>query len=69
MIYTNGRPDELNVQSVIRAGDRSRPLDLQGRERSIDRVELSYRTIVNPVDVIQGQGRLRHSRVCVEGLQ
>jgi hypothetical protein len=48
------------VRSVIRQGDRTRPLDLRGWERSIDRVELTYLTIPN----FKGQ-----ATVCIEGLQ
>lgn len=68
VIYSNGRPDDISVQNLIRAGDRTRALDLQGRERSIDRIELLYRTVVNPGGIIEGR-RLRNATVCVEGLQ
>jgi hypothetical protein len=43
VIYGNGNPDDIRVQRVIRSGDRTDPLDLQGRDRSIDRIEMVYR--------------------------
>jgi hypothetical protein len=45
---------------VIRQGQHTRPLDLQGWERLIDRVEMTYLTIPN----FKGL-----ATVCVEGLQ
>jgi hypothetical protein len=60
VVYGNGAPDHIPVRSVIRQGDRTRPLDLRGWERTIDRVELTYLTIPN----FKGQ-----ATVCVEGLQ
>lgn len=60
VIYANGQPDDLPVRRVIRQGDRTAPLDLRGFERSIQRVEMVYRTIPN----FKGL-----ARVCVEGLQ
>src|SRR5262245_19705867 len=59
VIYTNGEPDDIPVRHFIRAGDRTRPLDLKGWERSIDRVDMVYRTVPN----FKGQ-----ATVCVEGL-
>jgi hypothetical protein len=66
VIYTNGAPDDIPVKHHIRAGEHTRPLDLRGRERSIDRVELFYRTAFNPQNLIT-KG-VRQARVCVEGL-
>ncbi len=60
VIYANGEPDDIPVRHVIRQGERTRPLDLRGWERSINRVDMVYRTIPN----FKG---LAH--VCVEGLQ
>ena len=60
VIYANGEPDDISVRHIIRQGDRTRPLDLRGWERSIDRVDMVYRTIPN----FKGL-----ARVCVEGLQ
>ncbi len=67
VIYTNGQPDDIQVRHFIRAGERTRPLDLKGWERSIDRVDMVYRTAVNPVNIIQKGVRM--ANVCVEGLQ
>jgi hypothetical protein len=60
VVYGNGEPDHIPVRSVIRQGERTRPLDLRGWERVIDRVEMTYLTIPN----FKGQ-----ATVCVEGLQ
>ncbi len=60
VIYANGEPDDIPVRHVIRQGERTRPLDLRGWERSINRVDMVYRTIPN----FKGL-----ARVCVEGLQ
>jgi hypothetical protein len=60
VIYANGAPDDIPVKNVIRQGERTRPLDLRGFERSISRVDMTYRTIPN----FKGL-----ARVCVEGLQ
>ena len=60
VVYANGAPDDLPVRAVIRQGERTRPLDLRGRERRIERVEMTYLTIPN----FKGQ-----ATVCVEGLQ
>ena len=42
VIYSNGQPDDIPVRSEIRDGGESRPLDLVGGDRFIDRVELFY---------------------------
>jgi hypothetical protein len=60
VVYGNGEPDHLPVRSVIRQGERTRPLDLRGWERLINRIEMTYATIPN----FKGQ-----ATVCVEGLQ
>jgi hypothetical protein len=60
VIYTNGDPDDIPVGSVLHAGFEIGPLDLKGRERSIDRVELLYKTTPNS----RGD-----AQICVEGLQ
>jgi hypothetical protein len=60
VVYGNGAPDHIPVRAVIRQGQRTRPLDLKGWERRIDRVEMTYLTIPN----FKGQ-----ATVCVEGLQ
>ncbi len=59
VIYANGEPDDIQVRHFIRQGERTRPLDLRGRERAIDRVDMVYRTVPN----FKGQ-----ATVCAEGL-
>lgn len=59
VIYANGQPDDIQVRSLLREGQRTRPLDLEGHARSIDRVDMVYRTVPN----FKGQ-----ATVCVEGL-
>lgn len=44
VIYANGEPDDIPVRSNIRAGSQTRPLDLRGRERAIQRIEMVYRS-------------------------
>jgi len=60
VVYANGAPDDIPVRSLIRQGTRTRPLDLRGRERAIQQVEMVYATRLN----FRGQ-----ATVCVEGLQ
>ena len=60
VIYANGAPDDIPVKHFLRQGERTRPLDLRGWERSIDRVDMVYRTVPN----FKGQATM-----CVEGLQ
>jgi hypothetical protein len=68
VIYADGQPDDIAVQHFIRAGERTRPADLKGWERAIDRVDFVYRTALNPVEMIARQ-RISTTTVCVEGLQ
>lgn len=42
VIYERGSPDNIPVRAQIRAGGETRPLDLRGERRAIDRIELSY---------------------------
>ena len=44
VVYANGAPDDIQVRSRLRTGSRTRPLDLRGRDRAIDRIELVYRS-------------------------
>jgi hypothetical protein len=60
VVYANGDPDDLQVRSEIREGGETRPLDLKGFGRSIDRVEMVYRAKPN----FRGK-----AKVCVSGLQ
>lgn len=68
VIYANGDPDDIPVRNFIRVGERTRPLDLKGRGRSIDRIEMVYRSKTDPVDIVTSQ-RINRATVCVEGLQ
>ena len=58
VVYGNGAPDDLPVRAVIRAGARSGPLDLRGRNRFIERIELVYASRPN----FRG-----HAQICVDG--
>jgi hypothetical protein len=60
VIYANGAPDDISVRSEINEGDRSRPLDLRGRDRAISSIQ-----IVSKKD-FKGPGRGKAS-VCVYG--
>jgi hypothetical protein len=68
VIYASGQPDDIPVKRRLSAGERTEPLDLQGWQRSIERVEMVYRSEFNPLDVIAKQ-RVGAATVCVEGLQ
>ena len=59
VVYANGNPDELDVRRVIRRGDRTGALDLRGRDRAIQRIDMVYRQ--------RGEDRGR-ATVCAEGL-
>jgi hypothetical protein len=61
VIYGNGTVDDIAVRHVIKRGGRTRALDLKGRERNIDRVEMVYRSVPN----YKG----REAAICIEGLQ
>jgi hypothetical protein len=60
VIYANGDPDDIRVRHILDRGERTRPLDLRGRARSIQRIEMIYRALPNRRD--------REPIVCVEGL-
>ena len=59
VIYANGEPDNIPVRAEIRAGRETRPLDLRGWERAIDRIEMVYRSRPS----FRGE-----ATICVEGL-
>lgn len=42
VVYSNGQVDDLAVRTVIPEGAETRPIDLSGRFRGIDRIELFY---------------------------
>jgi hypothetical protein len=58
VVYDGGEPDQIQVRSLLRKGDRTRALDLRGRERAIDRIEMTYE-----------RANRGGARVCVEGLR
>jgi hypothetical protein len=60
VVYGNGQHDTLKIRSVIRPGGETRPLDLAGKARGIDRVELLYRSL----PAFKGK-----AKVCASGLQ
>src|SRR5688572_10063225 len=60
VVYANGRPDDIRVRRELREGDETRPLDLKGRDRAIDRIELITKR------EYKGRGKGR-AKVCVEG--
>jgi hypothetical protein len=60
VIYANGEPDDIPVRAWIRQGTKTRPLDLRGRERAIQRIDMVYRSKLN----FRGQ-----ATVCAEGLE
>jgi hypothetical protein len=67
VIYANGEPDNIPVRRLLVSGERTRPLDLRGRERTLDRIEMVYRSLVRPADVAVDD-KIGHPIVCVEGL-
>lgn len=60
VVYANGAPDDIQVRSQIRAGSRTRPLDLRGRERAIRQIDIVYRSRPSFRGV---------ATVCAEGLE
>jgi hypothetical protein len=60
VIYANGDPDDIRVRRILERGERTRPLDLRGRARSISSIQMVYRALPNRRD--------REPIVCVEGL-
>jgi hypothetical protein len=60
VVYSNGAPDDIPVRQLLRRGDHTRPLDLRGARRALDRIDMVYRSLPNY--------RGRDAVVCVEGL-
>ncbi len=58
--FANGQKDTYRINSLIRAGERSAPIDLRGERRRIVALELLYRTRV--LSTLK-------TRLCVDGLQ
>jgi hypothetical protein len=51
IVYTGGSSEELRVREVFKAGTRSRPIDLKGRDGAfIQRIEITYRAF-GPVKI------------------
>ncbi|MGQ0455975.1 MAG: hypothetical protein ACT4OU_02810 [Hyphomicrobium sp.] len=44
VFYRNGEAQDLRVRELFRNGSRSRPIELYGRGRRIDRIEVTYRS-------------------------
>ena len=59
VVYANGNPDDLDVQRVIRSGSKTEAIDLKGRDRVIQSIEMTYRQR----DDFNGR-----ATVCAEGL-
>lgn len=60
VVYADGEPDHLAVNAEVADGRPTKPLDLKGWARAIDRIELVARKS-------QGEGRGK-AKVCVQGL-
>ena len=50
VLYANGEADQVRVREVLKAGTRSRPIDLPGRGQFIQRIEVAYRS-AGPVKI------------------
>ncbi len=59
VFFLHGPPQDVQVRERIREGGRTRPIDLVGGDRVIDRIELVYRT----------RGRGERATVAVYGLE
>lgn len=55
VVYANGQPDDLRVRERIRAGGRTRAIDLKGRDRAIREIQVIYRSRPS----FRGQATLR----------
>jgi len=44
VFFNRGAPQDVRVRQRLRAGDRTRPIDLAGGDRLIDRIEIVYRS-------------------------
>jgi hypothetical protein len=61
VVYGDGQPDHLAFNAILRAGSPSRPLELAGWARAIERIELL-------ASKTPGEARGR-AEVCIEGLR
>lgn len=50
IVYAGGEAEELRVHDFLKAGTRSRPIDLSGRGNFIQRIEVTYRAS-GPVEI------------------
>lgn len=60
VVYGNGDSQSFRVRALVPAGGESKPIDLDGRSRGIDRIEMIYRA----VPTFKGT-----AEVCIEGQQ
>ncbi|MDP1701195.1 MAG: DUF2541 family protein [Aestuariivirga sp.] len=58
--FANGQRDSYRVNSIIRSGERSQPIDLRGERRRITAIEFIYRSLGLST---------RKTQLCVDGLQ
>ncbi|MBL8904854.1 MAG: hypothetical protein JNK83_16295, partial [Rhizobiales bacterium] len=58
--FANGQTDSYRVNTVIRSGERSRPIDLRGERRRISSIEFIYRSLGIST---------QKTKLCVDGLQ
>ncbi|MEQ8824364.1 MAG: hypothetical protein RIC14_08315 [Filomicrobium sp.] len=54
IVYGNGKREDIGLYGTLRAGEASKPFDLKGRKRFIDRITFQYRTKLN----LKGQGEV-----------
>src|SRR5215207_6338629 len=59
VVYAGGESDDIRVQHNLERGERTRPLDLRGRDRAISSIEMAYRALPNRRD--------REPTGCAEG--
>ncbi|HEX6001256.1 MAG TPA: hypothetical protein VFZ16_17955 [Hyphomicrobiaceae bacterium] len=64
VIYANGAPDDIPVRARIRQGTRTRPLDLKGRGRAIQQINIVYSKPLNLKGLLGGK-----ATICAEGLE
>src|SRR6478672_7954472 len=43
VVYGNGKPDERDVQRVVRSADRTHAFHLKGLHREIEQIDMAYR--------------------------
>ena len=58
--FANGQKDTYRVNTIIRSGERSTPIDLRGERRRITAIEFIYRSLGLST---------RKTKLCVDGLQ